>query len=119
MKDNIDEQKVPPMYFTMAATDEWPACKISWKPNPPGKYFPIETPRPPITLAQEVLLSVQEWYSSRGLPVPKEDVEACELACVPPPPPEEVTRQQEEKPAYGTPAFWKAYWAKKKASKKI
>ena len=105
------------MYFDMAAVDEWPACKIPWKPNPPGKYLPIETPRPPITLAQEVLLSVQEWYSSRGLPVPKEEAEACEIASKPeedPPP-----KEQEEKPAYGTPAFWKAYWAKKKASKKI
>jgi len=32
----------------------------------------------PITLAEEVLDSVIEWYESNGQPVPKEDMEACE-----------------------------------------
>ena len=105
------------MYFDMAAVDDFPACKIPWTPNPPGKYFPIEAYTPPITLTQEVLLNVQEWYSSKGLPVPKEDIEACHQACEKKE--EAPTQQTEEKPAYGTPAFWKAYWAKKKASKKI
>ena len=32
----------------------------------------------PITLAEEVMDSVIEWYESNGKPVPKEDMEACE-----------------------------------------
>jgi hypothetical protein len=106
------------MYFDMAAVDEFPACKIPWTPNPVVGYFPIESYIPVQTLAQEVLHNVQEWYSSRGLPVPKEDIAACNQACLNEESPAEQ-KPAEQKPAYGTPAFWKAYWAKKKASKKI
>ena len=107
------------MYFDMAAVDEFPACKIPWTPNPVGKYLPIEVYKPPITLAQEVLNNVQEWYSSKGLPVPKGEIEACHMVCEKEEAPAEQKPAEQEKPAYGTPAFWKAYWAKKKASKKI
>ncbi len=72
----------------------------------------------PITLDEEVLAGVIEWYMALGIPVPQEDLEACKAievaaaaeaaveAAKPAPPP---------KPAYGTPEFWKEWWAKKRA----
>lgn len=72
----------------------------------------------PITLEEEVLAGVIEWYMALGLPVPQEDLDACKgidaavaaeaavEAAKPAPPP---------KPAYGTPEFWKEWWAKKRA----
>lgn len=90
------------------------------------------TDQPPTTLAKEVEHAVKEWYSALGKPVPKEDQDWCtnyleqeakefkeleqdtrhlidEDAPPPPPPPP-------PKAAYGTPEFWKEYWAKKKAA---
>jgi len=73
----------------------------------------------PITFEGEVTALVIEWYTSRGLPVPPEDLEACKGL--------DKQRQAEfdsmiqssevpvEKPAYGTPEFWKDWWAKKRA----
>ena len=73
----------------------------------------------PITLEEEVTAAVIEWYTSRGLPVPPEELAACKgidaqqmaeyneiLATVEATPP---------KPVYGTPEFWKDWWAKKRA----
>jgi len=73
----------------------------------------------PVTFEEEVTALVIEWYTSRGLPVPPEDLEACKG----------LDKQREaefdamirsaevpaEKPAYGTPEFWKDWWAKKRA----
>ena len=72
----------------------------------------------PITLEEEVTAAVYEWYESRGLPVPLEDIAACRG----------IDAQQWEetkkllaaepvklKPAYGTPEFWKDWWARKRA----
>ena len=73
----------------------------------------------PITFEEEVTALVIEWYTSRGLPVPPEDLEACKGL--------DKQRQAEfdamigssevpvEKPVYGTPEFWKDWWAKKRA----
>ena len=73
----------------------------------------------PVTLEEEVTAAVYEWYESRGLPVPLEDIAACRGI---------DAAQQEEfkkeaaaaeavkpKPLYGTPEFWKDWWARKKA----
>lgn len=78
----------------------------------------------PITLAEEVLDSVIEWYESRGQAVPKEDMEACEAMLKEEK--EEKKQFQEmlegphepvkEKPSFGSPEYWKDYWEKKKAS---
>lgn len=83
----------------------------------PNVAYPPYNPNP-ITLEEEVLAGVIEWYMALGLPVPQEDLDACKgidaavaaeaavEAAKPPPPP---------KPAYGTPEFWKEWWAKKRA----
>ena len=78
----------------------------------------------PITLAEEVMDSVIEWYESNGQAVPKEDMEACEAMLKEEQ--EEKKRFQEmlegphepvkEKPSFGSPEYWKDYWEKKKAS---
>jgi hypothetical protein len=85
--------------------------------SPGPVVYPPYNPNP-ITLEEEVLAGVIEWYMARGLPVPQEDLDACkgidaaaaaatkaEMAAPAPPP----------KPAYGTPEFWKEWWAKKRA----
>jgi hypothetical protein len=92
----------------LAATFVPPAPRITYPPYNAN----------PITLEEEVLKGVVEWYMARGLPVPQEDLDACkgidavaaaevaaEVAKPAPPP----------KPAYGTPEFWKEWWAKKRA----
>jgi len=83
----------------------------------PKYQYPKYNPNP-ITFEEEVTAGVIEWYMARGLPVPQADLEACKgldaaaaaeaatEAAKPPPPP---------KPAYGTPEFWKEWWAKKRA----
>lgn len=71
----------------------------------------------PASLAEEAWQLVQEWYAARGEPVPEEDRIACmtmledECAALP------VVGATPHKPAYGTPEFWKAHWAKKRAQK--
>jgi hypothetical protein len=110
------------MYLLTAAIDEFPAGKIRWTPNETGIYLPPPNPKPSPTLAEEVWLLVQEWYSTRG-EIPAEEVDAClqaiqeetaELAK----PAEPAEPAKPAKPSYGTPEFWKAYWAKKKGIKK-
>lgn len=72
----------------------------------------------PLTLEEEVVAGVIEWYMALGKPVPPEDLEACrgidaalkaEVAAQMAAPVAVVA------PAYGTPEFWKQWWAKKKA----
>jgi len=76
----------------------------------------VLSPQPPVpqTPGEEVWALVQEWYAARGEPVPEQDRADCmkmleeERA----PKVEVVTVR---KPVYGTPEFWKAHWAKKRA----
>jgi len=98
----------------------------------PPKKTRIILPPPddpiPVTIAQEVLYSVKEWYRLKGVPVPKEDMDACLLMLKEEQ--EEAERVQKQlqewvenpppsspiKAEYGSPEFWKDYWAKKKAA---
>jgi hypothetical protein len=105
------------MYLLTAAIDEFPAGKISWTPNTGGTYLPPPNPKPSPTLAEEVWLLVQEWYSTRG-EIPPEEVDACLQAIENPVKEEPAEPTKPAKPSYGTPEFWKAYWAKKKGIKK-
>lgn len=75
--------------------------------------------RIPITLEEEVTAAVIEWYRVRGQPVPAEELAACrgidaaqqrEWETI-----QKTAGPVEEKPAYGTPEFWKQFWAKKRA----
>ncbi len=69
----------------------------------------------------DVREAVQEWYAARGQKTPAADLIACkqigtaaiaalkaQMA--------EVSKPIVVKPEYGTPEFWKQYWAKKKAA---
>jgi hypothetical protein len=77
------------------------------------------------SLANETWTILQEWYEARGEKVPAEEAKLCKrmiqeeeaawkksLGEIGSGLPEEAL----PKPAYGTPEFWKQYWAKKKAA---
>uniref|UniRef100_A0A6C0K0U5 Uncharacterized protein n=1 Tax=viral metagenome TaxID=1070528 RepID=A0A6C0K0U5_9ZZZZ len=97
--------------------------KIEWTPLPEVK--PIRSNNTnlklviPATLGEEVEELVREWYSNRGLTVPPWEIQACrkidksvaEEAAVA----EATIAATPPKPMYGTPEFWKDWWAKKKA----
>ena len=71
----------------------------------------------PITYEEEVRAGVIEWYMALGLPVPQEDLDACKGldAAVAAEVAAELAKPVVHKPAYGTPEFWKDWWAKKRA----
>lgn len=72
--------------------------------------------RTPITFEEEVTAAVIEWYKVLGQPVPPADLEACKgLDLAREKEAQQITAQTTAKPEYGTPEFWKDWWAKKKA----
>lgn len=93
------------------------AMSKKFTPRSAQPTYPVYNANP-ITLEEEVTAGVIEWYMALGQPVPPEDLEACkgidaaiqadvaaEMAAPAPVAP----------PAYGTPEFWKQWWAKKRA----
>jgi hypothetical protein len=100
---------------------------ILWTPGK-GKEVPhVADPCPKfaITLGEQMEEALTEWYAALGKSVPPEEIQICrdvdaEAAA------ELVTEKMEaltivsqtqkpQKPVYGTPEFWKDYWARKKA----
>lgn len=75
----------------------------------------------PATMGEEIWQLVQEWYATRGEPIPEEDRTECmrlleeERVARDAPLPVATAAAAPAKPAYGTPEFWKAHWAKKRA----
>ena len=79
------------------------------------------------TINEEVWLLVQEWYANHNLPISFEDSDTCltaieeERLSMPLQTIQAIQEQekqkqkQKQKPSYGSPEFWKAYWAKKRA----
>lgn len=76
------------------------------------------------TINEEVWVLVQEWYANHNLPITFEDSDTCltaieeERLSMPLQTIQAIQEQmqkQKQKPAYGSPEFWKAYWAKKRA----
>lgn len=67
------------------------------------------------TFAEEIWISVKQYYRERGEPVPIADANAClrAIAEEKKPKPEPIT---DSKPSYSSGTFWKKYWAKKRAS---
>jgi hypothetical protein len=100
--------------------------EIKWTPNPAPEPWPKVKKSPwktkiAVTLGEQVEENIREWCAAQGIPVPPEDLAMCkeidaaaarELAKDLAQPPAAV-----EKPSYGTPEFWKQYWAKKNAAK--
>ena len=92
--------------------------KIEWTPLYKGPFEkPTKAPKIPITLGEEMEAILREWHSARGKSISPEEIQICretDLA-------EGIELQAEmAKPVvlkytYGTPEFWKDWWARKKA----
>jgi len=91
---------------------------IAWRPGrePEKPHVAEPCPTPAITLGEQMEEALREWYGALGKPVPQDEIQVCrqtdalEAA--------EQTRLEaayKPKPVYGTPEFWKDYWARKKA----
>jgi hypothetical protein len=109
------------MPFLQATTDTGKSYMLEWSPNtvykPKFKLKRLPLPRLPITLEEEVVDALKTWYANLGKPVPKQELESCSgiddalrAEHV-----KEMAKPPSTKLVYGTPEFWKDWWAKKKA----
>jgi hypothetical protein len=110
-------------YLYMKGYDGLPDCRIEWSPN--VEVPPLKVPyKEPPTLAEDVWKQVQQWYRTAGKPIPKEEAAAClqdiaaEKAAIAAIPASlaAAAATTTYAPAHGSPEFWKAYWAKKRAA---
>lgn len=70
-------------------------------------------------IAAEMDALMREWYANLGQTISPEELKICreiDLAEVAEALRLEVAAVAAKKPVYGTPEFWKAHWAKKKAA---
>jgi hypothetical protein len=70
-------------------------------------------------IAAEMDALMREWYANLGQTISPEELKICreiDLAEVAAAVAAEAAAVASKKPVYGTPEFWKAYWAKKKAA---
>jgi hypothetical protein len=109
-------------YLNYKSISDGVDSKIEWTPlynGPfPAQYqVPTKAPKIPITLGEEMEAILREWHSIRGKSISPEEIQICretDLA-------EGIELQAEmAKPVvlkytYGTPEFWKDWWARKKA----
>ena len=100
-------------------TEDGVVSKLEWAPNPQVKFDRKKMPKvaPVLTLGQEVEEAVRTWYSVRNMPVPPEEIQVCrEIDGIEEGEYKKVAASAAViKPTYGTPEFWKDWWAKKKA----
>jgi hypothetical protein len=119
------ENPVYKLYFTDRS--EGQPDYITWRPNPIpmaiAQNILLEAnPKTSKLEAEEVLELVEVWYRSKGQEVPEDERKSCLEAIV-------VEREERDNPKpvvyepspppkaeYGTPAFWKDYWARRKAA---
>ena len=105
-------------YLNYKSISDGVDSKIEWTPLSKGP-FPKQqkAPRIPLTLGEEMEAILREWHSKRGESISPEEIQICretDLA-------EGIERETEmAKPVvlkytYGTPEFWKDWWARKKA----
>lgn len=119
------------LYFTHRE-EGWPEY-LTWTPFDDSVQQPIQNHvvKPDLLPSEEVLQILEEYCRTKGIPVPKEDYDACM---------EEIHKEREARdnptepeytpappsapvrPEYGTPDYWKWWWktkperdAKKKA----
>jgi hypothetical protein len=92
--------------------------KIEWTPLAKTKFDRAMMPKVPpvLTFGQEIEEAVCEWYRVRNMPVPPEELQACrEIDAIEDAEYKKLTAEPAKpKPVYGTPEFWKDWWAKKK-----
>ena len=70
-------------------------------------------------IAAEMDALMREWYANLGQTISPEELKICreiDLAEVAAAAAAEAAAVASKKPVYGTPEFWKAHWAKKKAA---
>ena len=118
------------LYFTHRE-EGWPEY-VTWTPPDEPVKQPVKNHvvKPDLLPSEEVLQILEEYCRGKGIPVPKEDYDACM---------EEIRKEREARdnptvtdytppvpvavrPEYGTPEYWKWWWktkpereAKKKA----
>jgi hypothetical protein len=102
------------MPFLTYTNEDGVISKIEWTPlsntvESPKKFLKKKIP---LTLGEEVEAGLKEWYFALGKSVPPEELQICkDMDLVV----ETVVEVKPPKPVYGTPEFWKDWWAKKKA----
>ena len=95
--------------------------KLEWTPLKEIEFVPLKGVKipPPMTFGEEVESLVREWYNDRNMPIPPEDIQACrEMDIIQSAENKKIADSAASvvsKPVYGTPEFWKDWWAKKKA----
>jgi hypothetical protein len=95
--------------------------KLEWTPLKEVAFVPLKGVKipPPMTFGEEVQSLVREWYNDRNMPIPPEDIQACrEMDIIQSAENKKIAESAASvvpKPVYGTPEFWKDWWAKKKA----
>jgi len=102
------------MPFLTYTNEDGVVSNLEWTPLSnavePRKKLPKK--KIPLTLGEEVEAALKEWYSVLGKSVPPEELQICkDMDLVV----ETVVEVKPPKPVYGTPEFWKDWWAKKKA----
>lgn len=107
-------------YLNYKSISDGVDSKIEWTPlsnGPFSKATASKSPKIPLTLGEEMEAILREWHSARGESISPEEIQICretDLA-------EGIERETEmAKPVvlkyvYGTPEFWKDWWARKKA----
>lgn len=122
MKKIQKVQKTFPLLHTIKGEPFY----LTWTihPDPPEPLI-IKTSNKTYTLVDETEEILNEWYANLGQPVPKFDKECIAIWRKKENEEMEYIRKivskeiviacEEPKAAYGTPEFWKQYWAKKKA----
>ena len=117
------------MSIYVPAYSDLPAYTLSWSPNAALPDLVIPQAKPLRTPANQVWKDVQKWYSNKGEGVPMDEANAClkaikeekaqleaDAAALAAAQAEAVKNPTKPKAEYGTPDFWKDYWAKKKAA---
>ena len=113
------------MPYLSAISDTGKPYKLEWSPNtvtkPKFKIKRLPLPPLPITLEEEVVDALKTWYTTLGKPVPKEELDACAGidAAINAQHLQEMAKPPSTKLVYGTPEFWKDWWAKKKAKEAL
>jgi hypothetical protein len=92
---------------------------IRWNPGKGPEMphvHPVPCPKFAITLGEEMEEALIEWYAKEGRSPPQDELEICrQTDAIETKESERLYTMAKPKPVYGTPEFWKDYWARKKA----
>ena len=91
---------------------------IAWSPGkePEKPYVADPCPKFAITLGEQMEEALREWYAKEGKSPPQDELEICrQTDAAEAKEFDKLYALAKPKPVYGTPEFWKDYWARKKA----